>query len=76
MEYDSEKDFTQVIGDTKDSGSQDSQKSRTFVGISLILLGVLFLAKQYISININPMKLIPVVFVVIGFLIVYRNGRK
>lgn len=76
MEYDSEKDFSQVMGDSKETGCKDSQKSRTFVGVSLILLGVLFLTKQYINININPMKLIPVLLVVVGFLIVFRNGRK
>jgi phage shock protein C len=76
MEYDSEKDFTQVMGDSMESGGRDSQKSKTFVGVSLILLGVLFLAKQYINIRIDLAKLIPIAFVVIGFLIVFRSGRK
>ncbi|WP_010251401.1 PspC domain-containing protein [Acetivibrio cellulolyticus] len=74
-EYDSEKDFTQVMGDSMDTGSQDSQRSGAFVGVSLILLGLMFLAKQFIP-AINFTQLVPVLLIVIGIFIVFRNGRK
>ena len=73
MEYDVDKDFTQVMGDDLDSMEPNSKKSSTFVGISLILLGVLFLIKQFVP---NLMDLMPIFLVVIGLLIVFRNGRK
>ena len=74
-EYDSEKDFTQVMGDTMETKSHDSQKSKNFVGISLIVLGVLFLIREYIP-KIDFIKLIPVLLVLIGVSIVFKNGRK
>lgn len=73
--YDSDKDFTEVMGDSVDSGDPNSKKSSTFVGISLMLLGVMFLFKQFIP-KINFVELVPVLLVVIGLLIVFRNGRK
>ncbi len=73
--YDSEKDFTQVMGDTMDTKTHDPQRSKTFVGISLILLGVLFLAKEYIP-RIDFVQLTPVLLVLIGVFIVFKNGRK
>lgn len=75
MDYDSEKDFTQVMGDNMDSVDTNSQKSSAFVGVSLIVLGLMFLFKQFIP-KINFMQLFPVVLVIIGMLIVFRNGRK
>lgn len=73
--YDSDKDFTEVMGDSMDSGEPNSKKSSTFLGLSLILLGVMFLFKQFIP-KINFVELVPVMLVVIGLLIVFRNGRK
>ncbi len=72
-DYDVDKDFTQVMGDDVGSIEPNSKKSSTFVGISLILLGVIFLIKQFVP---NFIDFMPIFLVAIGLLIVFRNGRK
>lgn len=73
--YDSDKDFTHVMGDSTDYGSSNSKKSSTFLGVSLILLGAMLLLKQFIP-NVNFIQLLPILFVFIGLVIVFRSGRK
>lgn len=72
--YDSEKDFTEVMGDSMETKPHDPQRGKTFVGVSLILLGILFLVREYIKIEFE--HLVPVLLVLIGAFIVFRNGRK
>lgn len=74
-DYDSDKDFTHVMGDSMDFDSSNSKKTSAFLGISLILLGVLLLIKQFIP-KINFVELLPALLVLIGLIIVFRNGRK
>jgi len=73
-EYDSDKDFSQVMGDGEDSEYQKSKNSSTFLGVSFVLLGVIFLIKQFIHLEFEVV--ISMFLVVMGLIIVYRNGRK
>ncbi|NLL05705.1 MAG: PspC domain-containing protein [Clostridiaceae bacterium] len=72
-EYDVDKDFTNVMGDDMTSIEHNPGKSSTFVGISLILLGVIILIKRFIP---DFKDIMPIFLVIIGLLIVFRSRRK
>lgn len=74
-QYDSDKDFTHVMGDDMDYDEKDSKKSSTFVGVCLILFGFMLLLKQFIP-KISFVQLLPVLLVLIGLIIVFRDRRK
>jgi len=71
----SDKDFTHVMGDDMKFGSSNSKKSSTFLGISLISLGVLLLLKQFVP-GFRFREILPVFLVLIGLIIVFKHGRK
>jgi phage shock protein C len=73
--YDSDKDFTHVMGDSMDYSGSSSKKSSTFLGVCLIVFGGILLLKQFVP-NINFIELLPILFVLIGFVIVFRSGRR
>jgi len=72
---DPDKDFTHVMGDSMDFGNSNSNKSSTFLGVCLILFGLMLLFKQFLP-KINFIELFPIILVFIGLAIVYKNGRK
>ncbi|AEV67768.1 PspC domain-containing protein [Acetivibrio clariflavus] len=74
-DFDSDKDFTHVMGDDMKFGSSNAKKSSTFLGISFILLGGMLLLKQFIP-RINFIEILPVLLVLLGLIIVFKNGRK
>ncbi|HOQ36299.1 MAG TPA: PspC domain-containing protein [Acetivibrio sp.] len=72
--YDPEKDFSTVMGDKNNGLNRDPEKSKTFIGICLIILGAVFLAKQFIRIDLK--LIIPALLIGIGLLIVFKGGRR
>jgi len=53
----------------------DSNKSRVIVGSAIILLGVLFLFREFLPM-FNIKYLIPVILIVIGFGVIYKGRRN
>lgn len=73
-EYNPDMDFSSVMGDDDEYTKKDPQSNKTFIGICLIALGIIFLTKQYIDINLKILG--PLLLVGIGALIVLRGGRR
>ncbi|HPD00371.1 MAG TPA: PspC domain-containing protein [Acetivibrio sp.] len=73
-EYDPEKDFSNVMGDRDDDYIRNPEKNKTFIGICLIILGAVFLAKQFIKIDLK--LIIPLILIGIGALILFKGGRR
>lgn len=53
----------------------DSDKSRVIIGGAIILLGVLFLFREFFSL-FDIKYLVPVILIVIGFGIIYKGRRN
>ncbi|HOM01797.1 MAG TPA: PspC domain-containing protein [Acetivibrio sp.] len=77
-DYDPDKDFSSVLGDDEEYMRKDYRGNKAFVGICLIVLGVVFLAKEYLKkyIHIDFKILGPLLLIGIGALIVFKGGRR
>lgn len=73
-EYDPDKDFSTVMGDKDDDIKSDPERNKTFIGVCLIVLGIVFLAKQFVQFDMR--YLFPLLLVGIGGLIVFKGGRR
>lgn len=69
-----ENDFSFNAEEWKETPKPDSDKSRNIVGAVLIILGLLFLAKQFFN-WLDIKVVLPLAFIVIGALLVF-NGRR
>ncbi|WP_265443941.1 PspC domain-containing protein [Acetivibrio straminisolvens] len=72
--YDPDRDFSSTLGDDEEYIRKDYQGNKTFIGICLIVLGLVFLVKPYIRIDFRILG--PILLIGIGALIVFRGGRR
>ncbi|MFZ5990010.1 MAG: PspC domain-containing protein [Bacillota bacterium] len=75
MEYESEKDFSQVMGDSENTFKHDPERNKTFIGVCLIILGVIFLGKQFLS-WFDFRFVVPIILIAIGSLVIFKGGRR
>ncbi|HHV28298.1 PspC domain-containing protein [Acetivibrio mesophilus] len=73
-DYNPDMDFSSVLGDDDEYIKKDYQGNKTFIGICLIVLGLIFLLKQYIKIDFKFFG--PLLLIGIGALIVLRGRRR
>lgn len=80
--YDPDKDFSKVLEDDEEYIKKDSHGGKTFVGICLIVLGLVSLLREhfreYISkfIHIDFKILVSLLLIVVGALIIFRGRRR
>lgn len=69
--FDEEKDFTKTMGDTEEEFNPPTDRNKTVIGVGLIILGVVFLLRQFINFKL----IFPALLISIGMFIIYK-GRK
>lgn len=77
-DYDPEKDFKDYTGsDFKEEGysKSNSNNGRLILGAVLIFFGLLIFVQRFVS-WISFHLLWPLVFVIIGFLMIFKGGRR
>ncbi len=76
--YDPEKEFKDYTGSGTQDGEYnkpDRQNGRTILGVVLIFFGLLFFVQRFFS-WLNFHILWPLIFIIIGVLIIFNGGRK
>lgn len=75
MDYDEDKDFSEVMGDKMERKGHNSERSKLVLGTCFVLFGLLFLAKQFLH-WFDFRVVIPVVLIVVGGMIIFNGGRR